>query len=85
MSNNGATAGMNTNNITFVGQCDSAHALILMDIDSAGRIRTLDVVVRGTSTSIASGRVITFNVTVPCQASDMVDSYCNKFYWRRTA
>ena len=85
MSNNGASAGVNTNNIVFVGQCDSAHALVLMDIDSAGRIRTLDVVVRGTGTSISSGSIITWNVTVPCQASDMVDSYCNKFYWRRTA
>lgn len=85
MSTNGSAYGAMQDNITFVGQCDNAHALILMDIDENGRIRTLDVVVRGTSTSIASGSVISFNVTVPCSGGDMVDSFCNKFFWKRTA
>lgn len=84
LSSNGSSYG-SSDNITFIGQCDSANAIVLMDIDGDGRMRTLNVVVRGTGTSIASGSVISFNVTIPCSAGDLVDSFCDKFYWKRTA
>lgn len=66
-------------------QSDSKHAIVLMDMDkSTGRLRTLDVVVRGSDTSIAATSGITFQAVVLCDYTDMVDAKCNKFYWRRT-
>lgn len=83
LSDNGASALPTT--IPFIGYSDGAHAAVLMDIDTAGRVRTMDVVVRGTGTSIASGSSITFSVTCPCLYTAMQDSFCDKFYWKRTA
>ena len=66
-------------------QSDSKHAIVLMDMDkSTGRLRTLDVVVRGSDTSIAATSGITFQAVVLCDYTEMVDAKCNKFYWRRT-
>ena len=66
-------------------QSDSKHAIVLMDMDkSTGRLRTLDVVVRGSSTEIAATSGITFQAVVLCDYTEMVDAKCNKFYWRRT-
>ena len=67
-------------------QSDLKHAIVLMDMDkSTGRLRTLDVVVRGSDTSIAATSGIIFQAVVLCDYTDMVDAKCNKFYWKRTA
>lgn len=83
LSDNGASAL--PEQIPFSGYSDGANAIVLMDIDTAGRVRTLDVVVRGTGTSIASGSVVTWSVTCPCVYTAMQDSFCDKFYWERTS
>ena len=83
LSNNGASSFPSS--IPFIGYSDGAHAAILMDMGTDGRVRTMDVVVRGNSTSISSGASITWKVTCPCLYTSMVDSFCNKFYWERTA
>lgn len=83
LTDNGASALASA--IPFTGYCDSAHAMVLMDIDTAGRVRTLDVVVRGTGTSVASGNSFDWSVTCPCLYTAMQDSFCDKFYWKRTA
>lgn len=83
LTNNGVSALPTS--IPFIGYSDGAHAAVLMDIDTAGRVRTMDVVVRGTATSIASGSSITWSVTCPCVYTAMQDSFCDKFYWQRTA
>ena len=83
ITNNGVSALPTS--IPFIGYSDGAHAAVLMDIDTAGRVRTMDVVVRGTATSIASGSSITWSVTCPCVYTAMQDSFCDKFYWQRTA
>lgn len=83
LTNNGASALPTS--IPFIGYSDGAHAAVLMDIDTAGRVRTMDVVVRGTATSIASGASITWSVTCPCVYTAMEDGFCDKFYWQRTA
>ena len=83
LTNNGASAL--ADNISFTGYSDSTHAIVLMDISTAGRIRTLDVVVRGAGTSIDSGSSIDFAVTCPCVYTAMEDSFCDKFYWKRTS
>ena len=83
LTNNGASALPSA--LPFTGYCDSAHAICLMDIGTDGRVRTLDVVVRGNSTSVSSGNTFEWTVTCPCLYTSMVDSFCNKFYWERTA
>lgn len=83
LSNNGASSL--PDQIPFSGYSDGANAVLLMDIDTDGRVRTLDVVVRGTATSIASGASINWSVTCPCVYTSMVDSFCDKFYWERTS
>lgn len=83
LSNNGVTALPNA--IAFTGYCDSAHAMVLMDIDTTGRVRTLDVVVRGTATSVSSGNTFEWVATCPCVYTAMSDSFCDKFYWKRSS
>lgn len=83
LSDNGASSLPHT--IPFVGYTDGGNAVIMMDIDTAGRVRTLDVVVRGTGTSVASGNSFDWSVTCPCLYTAMQDSFCDKFYWKRTA
>lgn len=83
LSDNGASSLPHT--IPFVGYTDGGNAVIMIDIDTAGRVRTLDVVVRGTGTSVASGNTFDWSVTCPCLYTAMQDSFCDKFYWQRTA
>ena len=83
LSDNGASSLPQT--IPFVGYTDGGNAVIMIDIDTAGRVRTLDVVVRGTGTSVASGNSFDWSVTCPCLYTAMQDSFCDKFYWERTA
>ena len=83
LTNNGASALASA--LPFTGYCDNAHAMVLMDIDTAGRVRTLDVVIRGTGTSINSGNTFEWSVTCPCVYTAMQDSFCDKFFWKRTA
>lgn len=83
LSDNGASSLPHT--IPFVGYTDGGNAVIMIDIDTAGRVRTLDVVVRGTGTSVASGNSFDWSVTCPCLYTAMQDSFCDKFYWKRTA
>ena len=83
LSDNGASSLPYT--IPFVGYTDGGNAVIMIDIDTAGRVRTLDVVVRGTGTSVASGNTFDWSVTCPCLYTAMLDSFCDKFYWKRTA
>lgn len=65
---------------------DGAHAIVGMNINrTSGVLQSQDVVVRGTGTSIAAGSSAVFTVELPCDYTCMVDSFCNKFYWRRTA
>ena len=83
-----SSLGVNAFNFTPIlnAQSDSKHAIIFMDMDkSSGRIRTLDVVVRGGGTSIAATSDIAFQAVVTCHYTNMLDSACGKFYWKRTA
>lgn len=83
LTSNGASALASS--LPFIGYSDGAHAAVLMDIDTAGRVRTMDVVVRGTATSIASGASITWSVTCPCVYTAMQDGFCDKFFWKRNS
>lgn len=67
----------------FLGYCDNANAAAMMDIDYSGRVRSLNVITRGSATSISAGNTITATFTLHSPAQFMLDSYCDKFYWRR--
>ena len=70
----------------FVGLCDGANALILMDLNrTSGRLESQNVVIRGTGTSVSANNTTMFTVVITCDYTKMVDSFCNQFYWRRTA
>ncbi len=70
----------------FVGLCDSANALILLELNrSSGRLTSKNVVIRGTGTSVAASNTTMFTIVITCDYTKMTDSLCNKFFWRRTA
>lgn len=70
----------------IMGWSDGANAIIGMTLDrSTGALQSQNVVVRGTATSIAAGSSAVFTVELPCDYTQMLDSFCGKFYWKRTA
>lgn len=70
----------------FVALGDAVNALVLMDLNrTSGVLRSQNVVVRGTGTSIAAGSTLMFTIVITCDYRYMTDSLCNKFYWQRTS
>ena len=65
------------------GWSDGGNANAMLYIDqSTGLITHRDVV--GTD-SMATGKVTYTTITMPLPMSYMLDSFCDKFYWKRTA
>ena len=64
---------------------DDAGGIVLLDMDSStGRIRSTDSVTESGS-ALPANSTIEWTLEIPVHYSDMIDSFCNKFYWRRTA
>ena len=63
---------------------DGGDGLALVSITTAGVASSIDVVKKGSGTSIASGNTFYGFLTLVFRASDMLDAYCNQFHWQRT-
>ena len=65
---------------------DNGNAIICYALTSAGVVSSRDVIVRGSSSAslaAGSGRSFVFSINLPYTV--MLDSFCDKFYWKRTA
>lgn len=68
-----------------VGQSDGGGALLMMGIGNTGVVAVNDVIDKGGSNQVSSGATcyVEWNNTINISA--MLDSACDKFYWKRTA
>ena len=65
--------------------CDGGAAVILLSINNEnGNVQTIEAVGynKGDSTN---GMAMYLDFTVPVRHTDMIDSFCNQFHWKRTA
>ena len=66
----------------FVGYADGANGAAMLQVSYLGEIQSVDVI---DLTSMTSGAVLTLETTIGLQPSLMADSWCDKFYYKRTA
>ena len=70
----------------IVGHTDGGNALIQGQlIQDTGLLKSVDVLGKGSATSVATGSTINFDFTMVFSSGRMLDSACNQFLWRRTA
>lgn len=68
-----------------VGWSDSGGAVFMVTLYGKGELRFEDVVGKGTANSISAGQQCQFECVHEITQSVMLDSACDKFYWKRTA
>lgn len=62
----------------------SEDGIVLMNVSaSTGEMYSSDVVIKGSSTSISSGASIRFEFEVRTPKEYMLDTHCDKFFWKR--
>lgn len=65
---------------------DNGHGVIMTTINNQGEISSLDVVTKTSGGTIAANSVINIDfIFTIANKNGMIDSFCDKFYWRRTA
>ena len=74
------------NSQAYSSMSDGGQATFVFNITSAGEFSTRDVMVRGSSTaSSAAAQAVNGYCIIPVTTSQMVDSACSRFFWKRTA
>lgn len=69
----------------FTGYCDTANSVLLLAIGpESGLLYSFDVVNAG-HTEVAAGNTIRCTLTLTNDYQNMLNSACDKFYWKRTA
>lgn len=73
--------------VRFTHFSDGGQVVLAMLMNASGEVQVLDLLQRNnTSASLSAGQGISYQTihrTVP--ASRMLDSWCDRFYWKRTA
>lgn len=69
----------------ILASSDGGNGIAMMDLTTAGTLRTLDRVTVTSGGTITAGQNIHFSVDIPLTMSDMDDSFCDKFFFKRTA
>lgn len=64
---------------------DSGNGIALYNLTYPGVLTLTDVVPKTDEGTIASGTVLYFDIITNFNQGYMLDSFCNKFYWKRTA
>ena len=68
------------------GGCDGANAIGMFNLTSNGELTSIDFNPKADgSASIAAGSTIFVDVTIPVMGTNMINSFCNKFYWKRVS
>lgn len=71
--------------IQYVGASDGGNAIFICSIDYAdGDVSVLEVIGK-TTNEIIEGKELLIDFTFNCYMQYMIDSFCDKFYWKRTA
>lgn len=69
----------------LVGGSDGGNAHATARIQASGEMTTIDVIGKTSSDTIAVGSTIYWIFSLPIRYTTMLDSFCDKFYWKRTA
>ena len=64
---------------------DGGQATIYYDLNSNGTLDTNDVLTVSGTHVLPAGSSFYINAVVTVRANQMIDSFCDKFYWKRTA
>jgi hypothetical protein len=76
-----------TRGIAFASSTNAsaAGAAVCYDIQKDGKVYLNDVVNSGSSTlTLKKNMYMYINAIIPINHIDMIDSFCDKFYWKRT-
>ena len=82
---------LGVDNISFglnnlVGATDDGNGLIQMQLNwTTGDLNSVDVVPKGTATTIASGNYVYVLIDILVVKDLMLDEACDKFYWKKTS
>ncbi len=68
-----------------VAMSDSGYGTVLLYFTSEGILQTRDCIMGDGSHILPANSPFYFNVTLPVKPSQMLDEFCDKFYWKRTA
>ena len=71
-----------TNVISITGYTDGGNAILMGQITTQGQVTNNDVI--GKSDTVSSGSSLIYATTFVVNHEDMLDSSCNKFFWKRT-
>lgn len=72
-----------TNSLRFTGYSDGTNNIVMFYIPAVdGELQTVDIV---GADSLPSGNSTVFTLTTSINYTQMLDSACNKFFWKRTA
>ena len=74
--------------IQYVGASDDGNAIFICSIDyNTGDVSVLDVIGKTANeiTEITEGKKLLIDFTFNCYMHYILDSFCDKFYWKRTA
>lgn len=63
----------------------SENGYAIMNLTTAGALSSVDVAIKNTGTSIAEESTLYGQYTLVYLAEQMLDDFCDKFYWKRTA
>lgn len=67
-----------------IGGSDAGNCVVVFSMNTSGQVSLTDVVGKNSGT-IAANSAFRFLYETPLHHTYMLDSFCNKFYWRRTA
>ena len=68
-----------------IGYTDGGGAVLMITIDNKGDVIVEDVIDKGGSNVVSSGASCRVDFTCVIAPENMLESACNKFYWRRKA
>lgn len=64
---------------------DGGNCVMAYRVDQTGTVSFHEVINIDDTHSMASGSDFFLHFTVPVKHADMIDDFCDKFYWKRTA
>ena len=71
--------------VYFTGYSDGSNGIAQMALTADGRLESLDVITKTSGGTFPAGNAINLVINLPVIRNNMMDSACDKFYWKRTA
>lgn len=70
---------------SFHGGSDGANSVFLANITDQGIVSVVDTISKTSGTASATEQPCYIDFTIPVKWTYMVDEFCDRFYWKRTA